>query len=169
MSFIVCALTEFKDSRDSGYRVNLLDGGTRNFLLNPSHMSEIVVDPTSALKSKFKYFDNHLNRREGYAKVKANVTVAVLQTAADTAFDSNFITLPIHRDNNPDKATTDFTMPVDCISYATAYNPDPTNHCWVCYYLAGFKRREVLCHLSIEDIEYLSATGSTTNNDVTPR
>jgi hypothetical protein len=166
MALIKVMVTNWTDTRDSSYRKAPADGTYRNFVINPSHISELIVDPSSAAKSIFKYFDNNLDRREGYSKIKANVTVAALQTAADTAFDSNFITLPIHKYNNPAKATTNVTMPVEAFSYATEYNPSKNNHCWVVYYLAGFKRREVLVHLSLEDIRRLSATGSTSDRDV---
>jgi len=167
MAYKILDITRFADKRDSAYRVAPADGGSRKYLLNPSHITELIVDPSSASKSIFKFFDNHLDRRESWALVHANNTVASIVAAADTPFDSNMITIPIHKNNNPLNATTDFTMPSDCISFATPYNPDPNNHCWIVYYLSAFKRREVLAHISLEDLEYLSETGSTTASEFT--
>lgn len=164
MAFKILKITNWSDSRDSTRRVNVMDNGHRDILVNPNHMSDILVDPSSASKCILKYWDNHLDRREGYSVIHADNTVASIIAASDTPFDSVMITLPIHRHNNPEEKTVDTTIPVKCLAYADRYNPDPNNHCWVVYYNAAFKRREVLTHLSIEDIEHTSETGSTTHS-----
>jgi len=161
----ICTVTNWSDSRDSTRRIAPADvSGSRQILLNPNRFSDIKVRDLTLVTSKsiFKFFDNHLDRREGYSVVKADDPVVSLITAADTAFHSNMITLPIHKNNNPDNATVDHTMNVDCIAYADSYNPDPTNHCWVVYYNAAFKRREVLTSYNIDQIADIAETGSTT-------
>lgn len=168
MAFKILEITNWSDKRDSAYRIAPADGGHRHILLNTDeHMSDILVDPSDANKSIFKYFDNPKDRRESYSVIHANNTVASIIAAADTPFDSNYITLPIHKNNNPEAATVDTTIPVTSLSFADRCNRDPNNHCWVVYYNAAFKRREVLTHLSIEDLEYLSETGSTTASEFT--
>jgi hypothetical protein len=127
-------------------------------------MSDIIVDPDNAAHSRFKYFDNPRDRRESWSTVWCNNTVAEIIAAADTDFHSNMITIPIHKHNNPDEATVDHTMPVEALTYVDRYNPDPANHCWICYYNAAFKRREVLAGLSMEDIPDIAQYGSTTSS-----
>jgi hypothetical protein len=99
--------------------------------------------------------------------IKTNTAVSTLVAAADTAFFSTFITINIHKNNNPDAATIATTIPVSCLAYADRYNPDPDNHCWIVYYNAAFKRREVLADLNIEHLEDLAETGSTTTTTTT--
>jgi hypothetical protein len=161
--YITVRVTRFADKRDSAYRVAPADGGYRDIVLNTDRMSDILVDPSDATKSIFKYFDNRLDRRESWALVHANITVAEIIAAADTEFFSNMITLPLHKHKDPNQATVDHTMPVEAITYVDRYNPDPDNHCWICYYNAAFKRREELCGLSMEDIPDIAEHGHTTS------
>jgi len=162
--YITLTITRFADKRDSTYRIAPRDGGSRDIVLNTANMSDILVNPDDDTKSIFKYFDNPRDRRESWALVHANNTVAEIIAAADTDFHSNMITLPIHKHNNPDEVTVDHTMPVEAITYVDRYNPDPANYCWICYYNAAFKRREVLCHYSMEDIPDIAEFGSTTSS-----
>lgn len=171
MSYIIIPITSWSDSRDSAYRIAPTDkAGYREILVNPNRFSEIVEagDNTVPLpKTIIKFFDNHLDRRERYSVLKTNTAVATLVAAADTDFFSTMITINIHKNNNPDAATIATTMPVTAIAYADRYNPDPDNHCWIVYYNAAFKRREVLADLNIEQLEDIAETGSTTTTTTT--
>ena len=167
--YVILAVTSWQDQRDSSYRVAPSDPlqGTshhRHMLFNTSHMSEIKAHNTTG--AIFKYFDNPLDRREGPSTVKVTNSVASIIAAADTTFESNMITLAIHKNNNPDNATTDHTIPVESLSWADRYNPDQDNHCWVIFYNGAFKRREVLCNLSIEQLENIADTGTTSTSDL---
>ena len=157
------SVTSWSETRDSSNRVALTDKlGYRVFLLNPARISDIQEgdDTTIAVPtSVFKYFDNPLNPREKYGIVKTKTAVSTIITAADTAFDSVFITLPIFRNNNPDNLTEDFTIPVSALAFASAYNQD-TDLSWFVYYNAAFKRREVLVDYTLTELENLAAYGS---------
>lgn len=121
-----------------------------------------ILNPTV----RFKFFDNYLDRRESWSVIKANTSVAAIQAADDTPFFSNMITLPIHRNNDPDKATVDTTIPVSALAYADKYNRDD-EHIWVIFYNAAFKRREVLTHLTLEQLEDIAETGTTSTTSTT--
>ena len=115
--YVILAVTSWQDQRDSSYRVAPTDRPPthhRHMLLNTSHMSEIKAHNTTG--AIFKYFDNPLDRREGPSTVKVTNSVASIIAAADTTFESNMITLAIHKANNPDNATTDHTIPVESLS-----------------------------------------------------
>lgn len=169
--FFIATITNWSDQRDSAYRIAPTDKlGYREILLNPNRISDLVEAGDSTIqipKSVFKYFDNPLDRREKWGVVKANIAVSTIINAADTAFASNMITINIHKNNNPDNATVATTIPVSCIAYADRYNPDPDNHCWIVYYNAAFKRREVLADLTIEQLEDIAETGATTTSTTT--
>jgi hypothetical protein len=165
MAFFLAQVYNWSDQRDSAYRVAPSDNlGYRTFLLNPNRISELIEgnDTSIAVPTAwFKFFDNYLSNREGWSYVKTYMAASTIITAADTALHSTMVTLPIHRNNNPDKATVDTTLPCSCIAYVDDYNQD-TEHCWIIYYLSGFKRREVLCNYNIYEVERLINHGTLT-------
>ncbi len=119
--------------------------------------------------SWFKFFDNHLDRRESWSYVKARVAVSTIVSTADTAYASLFATFPICKNNNPNGLVIDTTLPVSCIAYFDRYNPIPTEYVWMVYYNAAFKRREVLVKYNIEQVEDILETGTTsTSTSTTP-
>jgi hypothetical protein len=164
--FILAEVTSWQDKRDSSYRVAPADGGSRFFLLNPNRFFNIKADPSNAAHSQFEFYDNHLDRRESYGYVKANVSVAEIIAADDTAFHSNMMTFDIHRNNNPNKATVATTLPVSCIAYFDDYNQD-NEHVWMVYYCAAWRRHEVLVHGTLEGIEDKLRTGTSTSTSTT--
>jgi hypothetical protein len=168
--FIWTPFYSWSDKRDSAYRVAPLDerlNGYREFLINPNRISDLIEGQDTTIQvptSWFKFFDNHLDRREGWSYGKAYIAVATIIATDNVDFHSNMVTLPICRNNNPDALTTDTTLPVSCIAYFDRYNPRPTEFVWMVYYNAAFKRREVLVHYSLEDIEDLLESGTTTSS-----
>ena len=171
--FLIANIYSWSDKRDSAYRVAPLDErllGYRDFLINPNRISDLIEggDTTLAVPTSwFKFFDNHLDRRESWSYVKAYIAVSTIITAADTAFFSNMATFPICRNNNPDALTVDTTLPVSCIAYFDRYNPRPTEYVWMVYYNAAFKRREVLVKYSLEEVEDILETGTTSTSTTT--
>lgn len=165
--YFLANITNWSDTRDSAYRIAPSDNlGYRTILLNPNRIGELLEADDSTIqvpKSIFKFWDNHLDRREKWSVVKANIAVATIIAAADTPFASAMITINIHKDNNPNKATVATTIPVSCLAYADKYNQDD-EHCWIVYYNAAFKRREVLADLTIEQLEDIAETGSTSTS-----
>jgi hypothetical protein len=167
MAFISLPIYSWTDTRDSSYRKAPADGTHRDFLINTAHISELVVgnDTTIPIPTAwFKFFDNLFDRREKWSYIKTYTAVSTIITACDTGLHSTMVTLPIHRDNNPDKATVDTTVPCLTIAYVDKYNQDD-HHCWVIFYNAGFKRREVLCDYSITEMELLLNHGTLTTAD----
>jgi hypothetical protein len=169
--FVLANVTSWVDKRDSSYRVAPSDvSGYRTFLLNPNRFSDIIVGSDNSLavpRAWFKFFDNHLDRRESWGYIKANIAVSTIIATDNTDFFSNMITLPICRNNNPDALTVDTTLPVECIAYFDRYNPRPTEYVWMVYYNAAFKRREVLVKYNIEQVEDILETGTTSTTSTT--
>ena len=160
--FIAKVFQPWTDERDSSKRVTHLDRFpeySRDFVLNPF----FITDMKSHTKgSTFHYSDNPGDRREKWSTIICNKTVALIEAIMDTAAANNWITLPIHPNNNPEKTAVNTTINWSTIAYADRYNPDPENHCWVIYDKGSFKRVEVLCNLALEDIVDL-VRGNTTS------
>lgn len=167
--FFLSLIEDWKDQRDSSYRVAPLDlrkANGRWYLINPNRCNEIIVDPNNANKSQFKLFDNFKDRREGWSYVKADISVAEITAADDTPFHSNMITLDIYRKNDPTKATVATTMPVECIAWFKEYNPLP-GYVWMCYVNGAFRRKEVLVGGTLQEIEDKLETGTTSTTSST--
>jgi len=155
-------VTDWKDGRDSSYRVAPSNRGAYvSFVLNPNRISDLEDGDDNTVQvptSKFKFFDNHLNPREKYGYVKTKTAVATITAAADTAYDSYFITLPMFRNNNPDALTEDVTIPCNAVAYALAYSAD-ADLSWVLYNNAAFKRKEVLVDYTLAELLSLAENG----------
>lgn len=171
--FVNLNIYDWRDKRDSCYRVAPLDlklNGYREFLINPNRISDLIEGSDTSLAvptSWFKFFDNHLDRRESWSYIKAYIAVQTIKDTADVAFFSNMVTLPICRNNNPDALTVDTTLQVSCIAYFDRYNPRPTEFVWMVYYNAAFKRREVLVKYNLDEIEDILETGTTSTTSTT--
>jgi hypothetical protein len=79
-------------------------------------------------------------------------SVADVKTAIDTPFTSKFYTLSVHKDNDPAKATYDLTIQADSLVYADRYNPYSSDKTWVVFMETVFKRVEILCDMSFEEM-----------------
>ena len=166
MILFIAKIYQWTDERDSGKRITHLDHPTttptyhREYVINPHFITDLTTNATYG--SNLKYSDNFLDRREKWSTIICDKTVAQIKTYMDTAANSNTIKLPIHPNNNPDKTAVDTTIQWANIVYADRYNPNPDNHCWVCYIQGAFKRKEVLVNLAIEDVMRLVKSGNTT-------
>ena len=158
--FIAKVYKPWTDSRDSSKRVMTIDGASREYVLNPHFMSDIVTSATHG--SDLKYSDNFLDRREKWSTLTIDKTPANIKTYMDATPNSNTIALKICPNNNPDKTAVSTTIQWANIVYADRYNPNPGNFCWVTYLSGAFKRKEVLCNQAIEDIMRLVRSGNTT-------
>jgi hypothetical protein len=137
--------------RDCKGRVGAIDRTAgRSFLINPNRLVDIRDKGTG---SKFLFFDNHLDSREGASYVEAVESVDELRQAYDDDLSSKVIALPVHRNNKPERATDILRIDAEMFAYADTYNPDHTK-CWVIYIKNGFKRVEALVNLSLNDILY---------------
>jgi hypothetical protein len=147
--YCLATITKWESIRDCKGRVGAIDRTAgRSFLINPNRLVDIRDKGTG---SKFLFFDNHLDSREGASYVEAVESVDELRQAYDDDLSSKFITLPIHRNNKPERATDNVQIEADMFAYADTYNPDH-DKCWVVYIKDGFKRVEALVNLSINDI-----------------
>jgi len=166
--YIMINATYWQDRRDSSKKVTTLDDnhtGYRRFLINPNRISDLKVDGTG---SSFLFSENHRDRRENNSFVRCTSTVAEIQAAHDTAFASNFITLPFYKKNNPHNDTVDYTLDVGDCAYFDDYNdPDHPNCCWLIYNRKAFKRVEQLVGYNLDQVEDVAETGTTTTTSTT--
>jgi hypothetical protein len=148
--YLITNITRWDSQRDSCRRVAPLDGGLREFLLNPNRISE-MKSLDGGVHSCFLFSDNHTDSREKPCYIECNSTVQEVIDAQDQPFASEVITLPIHRKNKINLPTIDTAISVYDLSYAEAYNPDLTKSL-VVYYNEEFKRTEAICDLTLAEI-----------------
>ncbi len=167
-------ITYWQDSRDSSMRFHARDDwqdGYKLYLFNPNRISDLKVDGTG---SCFRFSDNHRDRREGNSFMRCNSTVAEIQASHDTAYASNFVTLPFCPKNNPLKTPVDVTIDVEDIAYFCEYDAphelgldDPAPFVWLVYCRKAFKRVEQLVAYTLDQAEDVVETGTTTTTSTT--
>jgi len=146
----------WRDKRDSSNRINKLDKskvGYREFILNPERIIKLLPlgDPI-VVGSKFFYSDNAVGRKESLSYLEIDESVTDVKTAIDTPFTSKFYTLSVHTNNDPNKPTYDLTIQANSLVYADRYNPYSSEKTWIVFMETVFKRVEILCDMSFEEI-----------------
>jgi len=104
--------------------------------------------------SKFYFYDNHLDRREGKSYVECNLSVAEIYTARDTLLASEFRVIPVYKNNDIRKSTVSRYFMIKDIAYLDAYRVAPPQATWIIYLEKGFKRVEVLVDYDIQELYY---------------
>lgn len=164
---LLTQVTKWVTNRDGNSRVHPRDVwelGYREYLINPNRIVDLKVYGNG---SQFLFSDNHRDRRESNSFLRTNSTVAEIITAHDTAYASQFITLPFCPKNDPDRTPVNTTIDVDDIAYFDRYNDDPDNFVWLVYNRKAFKRIEQLVAYNIEQVEDVAETGTTTTSTST--
>lgn len=164
---LLTQVTKWVTNRDGNSRVHPRDVwelGYREYLINPNRIVDLKVYGTG---SQFLFSDNHRDRRESNSYLRTNSTVAEIITAHDTAYASKFITLPFCPKNDPARTPIDTTIDVEDIAYFDRYNDDPDNFVWLVYNRKAFRRVEQLVAYSIEQVEDVAETGTTTTSSST--
>ena len=164
---LLTQVTKWVTNRDGNSRVHPRDVwelGYREYLINPNRIVDLKVYGNG---SQFLFSDNHRDRRESNSFLRTNSTVAEIITAHDTAYASKFITLPFCPKNDPDRTPVNTTIDVDDIAYFDRYNDDPDNFVWLVYNRKAFRRVEQLVAYSIEQVEDVAETGTTTTSTST--
>lgn len=164
---LLTQVTKWVTNRDGNSRVHPRDVwelGYREYLINPNRIVDLKVYGTG---SQFLFSDNHRDRRESNSYLRTNSTVAEIITAHDTAYASKFITLPFCPKNDPARTPIDTTIDVEDIAYFDRYNDDPDNFVWLVYNRKAFRRVEQLVAYSIEQVEDVAETGTTTTSTST--
>jgi hypothetical protein len=187
----------WRDKRDSSNRINKLDKskvGYREFILNPERIvnllplvangSSLTFDSTdfswdslfysfdqlstsANTGAKFWYSDNAIGRKESLSYLEVTESVDFIKSAIDTPFDSKFYTLPVHIHNDPTKPTYSLTIQANSLVYADRYNPYTGNKVWVVFMETVFKRVEVLCDMSFEEMMGYTGIMTFDRDDIT--
>ena len=168
---LLTQVTLWQDRRDSSSRIPTVDKnqvGYRWFLLNPNRISDMIDISTLVIaKSRFLFSDNHRDRRENNSLIECLHSPAQIEIVHNTAYASQFLTLPFYPKNDPTKTAIDTMIDVDDIAYFDAYNPDPDNYCWLIYDRKAFKRVEQLVGYSLAQVEDVAETGTTSTSTTT--
>ena len=163
--YFKATVSVWRDQRDSSGRITRLDKtGKREFILNPTRIARLQANGTG---SKFFYCDNAIGGRESLSYLEVDESVASIETAINTDFTSKLYTFSVHKNNNPAKVTEDLIIQANSLVYIDRYNAVPQTKCWVVYMESGFKRREVLCSLSFEDMIGFTGTMTFDNTLIT--
>ena len=130
--------------------VSELDKGGREFVVNPSKITELWQKGTG---SKFYLADYYLSRRDAPSYVECDESVQTIKDAYDVV-SSETITLPVYKNNNILSTPANVTIPTNALVYATRYNRSPLNTSWVLVEEGAFstKAEKALVALSVEDI-----------------
>ena len=148
--FLTATVTKWQDSKYSGGRVSPLDGGYRQYIINTSYIHDITANGTG---SRFYLTTRRLDRKEHKAYLEITQSVDTIRTAGDTTVEK-MITLPVYRNNNPNRATDNIIINTESLIYADRYNGSPLSLSWVMIEENAFKVKAglALVDLSIEDI-----------------
>jgi len=169
----VFRIFKWQDLRDSSNRISKGEATTgRLFILNTNRITDVKV--LTATTSSFLYADNPSDRRESVSYLECDYSQAEIEAIIDDTPHSQALTLPFVPKKEPWgspcyplRTPVDTTIGIWSVTYFTAYNPDPANYCWLCYYKGAFKRIEVLVNYSLDDIRDIVETGTTTSTTTT--
>ena len=128
-------------------------------LINGSHINGLLV--RASTKSKMMYNDNPRDPREKASYIETESTVAAVKAAADATFQSTFVSLLVHTDNDVTAATVATLINCESIAYVLKHATYPAGKSRVVYY-EGSKRREVIVAYSLDQILSLADDGNLT-------
>ena len=173
MYLFLVKVLKWQDLRDSSNRISKSESATgRWFILNTNRVTDVKV--LTATTCSFLYADNPSDRRESVSFLEVDMSQAEVEAAIDSTAHSQALTLPFQPKKEPWgspcyplRTPVDTTIGIWSVAYFTAYNPDPANYCWLCYYKGAFKRIEVLVNYSLDDIRDIVETGTTTSTTTT--
>lgn len=136
------------------------------FLVNMNRANSLQTRATT--KSSFYYVDNLWDRRDSPKYVECDSSVATLKAESDYTWQSNFINLPVHPNNN--SATTPVAKAIHVESIALCWEDKSSEdgygegtRTWVKYYEGAFRSREILVALGIDQLLEYADTGNTTS------
>jgi len=134
-----------------------LTGTTQSVVLNSENMFEWK---DSGSDSVFFYVMNPNDRRDKALHITIDETVATKLASANTAYGDVVIKLPI--EETVGGATTDTYIPVKSITWVEAQGAE-TDHVRVTFCEGGYKMREVMVPFSLNDLVYVSSTGTSSS------
>lgn len=110
--------------------------------------------------SSFYYVVNPNDRREKAKHITISEAISAKLAQANTAWGDVMVKLPT--ETTIGGATSDIYIPVKSITWCVAADGE-TDHVWVRYCEGGFKVREVLVPFSLNDMEYVASTGTSSS------
>jgi len=149
MGFIIANVIKWESSRDSKNHVSLAEHlPGREILLNCNRMSEVTAKGSD---TSFYYNENPNDPKDGRSYIEIYNHSTTVLTAIAVAYPAEYRILPIYRDNNPAKATTNTAIRSADIVYADRNNNLETQS-WVVFIDAKGSRKRVLVNSAIDAI-----------------
>lgn len=134
-----------------------LPGTTQSVVINSDNCYDIEAYGSD---TRLRYVVNPNDRRDKALLLTIDETVASILAAANTAYGDTWVKLPVEA--TVGATTTDRYIPVKSITWAEAYGSE-SDHCWLDYNLGGYKTQRVLIPFSLNDITYVSSTGTSSS------
>lgn len=134
-----------------------LTASTQTIVVNSENIYD-WQDLTSG--SRFRYVVNPNDRRDKALMVTISEAISECLTAANTAWGDVIVKLPVEA--TVDGTTTDMYIPVKSITWGEAVDGE-TDHIYVWYNEGGFKTRHVMVPFSLNDLEYVGSTGTSSS------
>lgn len=131
-----------------------LTGTTQSVVLNSDNMFDWR---DSGSDSVFRYVMNPNDRRDKALLITIDEAISAKLASANTAYGDILTKIPVETTIGGD--TTDMYIPVKSITWAEAYGSE-TDHVRLWFNEGGFKTRDVLVPFSLNDIVYVSQTGT---------
>lgn len=134
-----------------------LSGSTQTLVLNADNIYD-WEDLTSG--SRMRYVVNPNDRQDKALLITISEAISAKLAQANTAYGDILIKLPVEA--TVGGATTDRYIPVKSITWGEAYGSE-TDHAYVTYTIGGFKTNTVLIPFSLNDLLYVSSTGTSSS------
>jgi hypothetical protein len=114
----------------------------------------------SGSDSIFFYVVNPNDRKDKALAITIDETLSAKIASANTAFGDVIVKLPV--EETIGGSTTDTYIPVRSITWCEAVE-DESDHVWVWYNEGGFRTRKVMVPFSLNDMVYVSSTGTSSS------
>jgi hypothetical protein len=148
------ALVQVTASAISGRK---LSGSTQSLVINSENIYD-WEDLTSG--SRMRYVVNPHDRRDKALLITISEAISAKLAQANTAYGDIMIKLPVEA--TAGGATTDRYIPVKSITWCEAHGSD-TDRVYVSYTEGGFKTVTVMVPFSLNDLLYVSSTGTSSS------
>jgi hypothetical protein len=134
-----------------------LTGSTQSVVLNSEHIFDWE---DFGADSRFRYVFNPNDRRDKALLVTIDEALSAKIASANTAFGDVIVKLPV--EETVGGTTTDRYIPVKSITWCEAVDSQ-ADHVYCNYNIGGFKTQRVMVPFSLNDMVYVSSTGTSSS------
>ena len=134
-----------------------LTGTTQSVVLNSENCFDIEA---YGADTRMRYVKNPNDRNDKALLITIDETIASILAAANTAYGDVWVKLPVETVVGGD--TTDRYIPVKSITWCEAVASE-SDHVYCEYNVGGFKTQQVMVPFSLNDMRYVSSTGTSSS------